>query len=305
MNASVVALGAASGFAVSTSLQHRAASGVPAATGAVRLVLRLARTPLWLAASTLGLVSFGLHAVALHLGSLALVQPLMLGGVVLAVPVRAALSRRLPPRAELLAVLLTVASLGCFLAATHLSPGVAAPTTGRALFSVATAALVFAGLMLLAYRQGHPVRRSGLLGAGAGVVFGLMAGLIKLLAHELTTVGLWSTLGGWLPWVLLLAGFTAVTTNQRAFHASHLAASMPVLNVVNVLVAMVIGWFVFGEAPVQGPLSLAVQVVSATGVVAGLVWIARLDPAPHEEEPVPAASPCPPRAEPTGRGGTP
>lgn len=301
MNASVVALAAASGFAVSTSLQHRAATAVPAATGAVGLVLRLARSPLWLGASALGLVSFGLHAVALHLGSLALVQPLMLGGVVLAVPVRAALDRRLPPRAEVLAVLLTVVGLGCFLAATHLSRGTSEPSPGRALLSCATAALVFGALMALASRQGHPARRSGLLGAGAGIVFGLMAGLIKLLAHDLTTRGLWDTLEGWLPWVLLLAGFTAVTTNQRAFHASHLAASMPVLNVVNVLVAMVVGWFVFGEAPVQGPLSLAVQLAAAAAVVVGLVRIAALDPAPLEAGLDLPATDRSPRGEPSGR----
>ena len=35
-----------------------------------------------------------LHAVALQLGSIALVQPLMLAGVVLAVPVRAGLERK-------------------------------------------------------------------------------------------------------------------------------------------------------------------------------------------------------------------
>ena len=55
---------------------------------------------------------------------------------------------------------------------------------------------------------------------------------------------------------------------------------MPILNVVNVVVAMIFGWFVFGEAPVQGPLSLAVQLVSAAVMALGLVWIARLEPAP-------------------------
>ena len=52
----MIALASASGFAVSTSLQHHAASRVDRSAGAVRLLTRLARTPLWLLASALGLV---------------------------------------------------------------------------------------------------------------------------------------------------------------------------------------------------------------------------------------------------------
>jgi hypothetical protein len=53
---------------------------------------------------------------------------------------------------------------------------------------------------------------------------------------------------------------------------------MPLLNVVNVAVAMTFGWFVFGGAPVQGPVTLAVQLVAGVVTALGLVWIALLDP---------------------------
>jgi hypothetical protein len=105
-----------------------------------------------------------------------------------------------------------------------------------------------------------------------------MAGLIKLVAHDVLDGGLWTTLSTWPPWALVLAGLMAVSTNQRAFHAARLAASMPLLNVVNVAVAMTFGWFVFGETPVQGPLTLAVQVVAGAVTALGLAWIALLDP---------------------------
>ena len=280
VGAPLIALAAASGFAVSTSLQHLAASRVHASASAVGLLLRLVRTPLWLLASALGLMSFALHALALHLGTLALVQPLMLCGVVLAVPVRAAVNRRLPHRDDLLAVSVTVAGLAVFLAATKLSAGSAAPRPGHGAVMFLTGLACFLLLNVLASRPGLHRARAGLLGAAAGVLFGVMAGLIKLVTHDVATDGLWAALESWQPWVLAATGFAAVSTNQRAFHAGRLAASMPVLNVVNVTVAMVFGWFVFGEAPVQGPLSLAVQVVSATVMAVGLVWIARLEPAP-------------------------
>jgi hypothetical protein len=276
--APMIALASASGFAVSTSLQHLAASRVAPSAGAVRLLTRLATTPLWLAASALGLVSFSLHAVALHVGSLALVQPLMLCGVVLAVPVRAAASRRRPGRQELLAVCVTVAGLASFLAATEFSQGNSAPDAGRALLYCLVVAAAFAALTVLASRQRRMDARGALLGAASGVLFGAMAGLIKLVAHDLQVGGPWSTLATWRPWALALAGLMAVSTNQRAFHAARLAASMPLLNVVNVAVAMTFGWYVFGEAPVQGPLTLAIQVVAGVVTALGLAWIALLDP---------------------------
>lgn len=142
------------------------------------------------------------------------------------------------------------------------------------------AVAAFLVLNFLASRQTSKHARAALLGAAAGVLFGVMAGLIKLVAHDIDVGGAWTALSTWRPWVLGLTGLTAVTTNQRAFHAGRLAASMPILNVVNVLVAMLFGWFVFGEAPVQGPLSLAVQVLSFGVMGLGLAWIARLDPDP-------------------------
>jgi hypothetical protein len=296
MSAPLIATAAACGFAVSTSLQHRAASRVPPAAGAARLMRRLASTPMWLGGSALGLVSFGLHATALHLGALALVQPLMLCGVVLAVPVRAGLERRAPHREEFLAVATTVLGLACFLAATHLAQGSGPPDTNRALLACGVVLVMFLVLVGLARADHRSGSRAALLGTASGVVFGAMAGLIKLLAHDVTTSG-WAALGTWRPWVLVLAGATAVTTNQRAFNAGRLADSMPILNVVNVAVAMLFGWFVFDESPVQGPVSLVVQVGAALLVTAGLVWIARLDPADATAASHPdVAEPAPPRS---------
>lgn len=293
--APLIAMTAACGFAVSTSLQHRAASRVPQSAGAAGLLRRLASTPTWLAGSALGLVSFGLHATALHLGALALVQPLMLCGVVLAVPVRAGLERRRPHREEFLAVATTVVGLAFFLAATHLAQGPGAPAAGRALAACGVVLLIFLVLVGLARADHRAGSRAALLGAAAGVVFGAMAGLIKFVAHD-ASVGGWEALASWRPWVLLVAGLTAVSTNQRAFHAGRLADSMPILNVVNVLVAMLFGWFVFDESPVQGPASLVVQVGAALLVTGGLVWVARLDPDAGSDAADPVAQPARPES---------
>jgi hypothetical protein len=70
------------GYALSNALQHRATGGVPrGASSAGRVLLHLARNPWWLVATGVSFVAMLLHAVALSLGSIALVQPLMLLGV--------------------------------------------------------------------------------------------------------------------------------------------------------------------------------------------------------------------------------
>ena len=95
----VVAFASTCGFALSTSLQHRSAGQAPASVRDSLGVLRFVVTqPPWLLGIGIGAVAFVLHALALKLGAIAVVQPIMIAGVVLAVPVRTALDRALPSR---------------------------------------------------------------------------------------------------------------------------------------------------------------------------------------------------------------
>src|SRR3954447_22443094 len=96
-SALVVAARAATGYAVSASLQHVAARETGASRRRAHVFLaQLTRRPWWLAGQVVAVASFGLHAFALHLGSLLVVQPVVVSGVVLAVPVRASMARRPP-----------------------------------------------------------------------------------------------------------------------------------------------------------------------------------------------------------------
>jgi hypothetical protein len=76
----------------------------------------------------LGVGGLAFHGLALSNGPIALVQPIIISGIVFAVPVRAAISRRLPGPAEFGAVALTAAGLAAFLVASDPSKGSA--TTG-------------------------------------------------------------------------------------------------------------------------------------------------------------------------------
>ena len=93
VTAVLAAIACAATFAVSTSVQHHAVESAPdSANGVGRLLAYLIRRPTWLLGQLLATCAFALHALALHNGPLAIVQPIVVSGIVFAVPARAALS---------------------------------------------------------------------------------------------------------------------------------------------------------------------------------------------------------------------
>ena len=74
--------------------------------------------------------------------------------------------------------------------------------------------------------------------------------------------------------------------NQCAYQIAPLSASMPVINVVDVLVALLFGWVIFGEVPAHGAANLLTQAAALVCAAVGLRLIARttasrsVDPSP-------------------------
>jgi uncharacterized membrane protein len=225
-----------------------------------------------------------LHAAALHLGSVAVVQPIVISGVVLAVPVRSALSRRWPWRREIVAVCVAAAGLTAFLVASSPSRGREAPLAEPAILLTCIGAALALVIGLLSRFAPHPTRRSFLLGVSAGVLFGVVAGLIKAVLYLLTHEGLLATAASWTTWTLLVLGCAAVVINQHAYRLARLSASMPVLNVVDGIVAITFGYYAYQEVPRHSPLFLAVELLSFAAIAVGLIVVARLEDEEREEE---------------------
>jgi glucose uptake protein GlcU len=105
-------------------------------------------------------------------------------------------------------------------------------------------------------------------------MFGLTAGLLKL-------VGTAASSGQAMVLVvplaaLVTAGFLGTAMNQRAYQLAPLSVSMPVLNVLGVLVAVVFGVLVFHESPAHSPGVLVLQCAALGCLAVGLRQIARL-----------------------------
>ncbi len=271
----VLALLCAATFAISSSVQHRAAEGAPD-SGLLGLLGYLLRQPQWLLGQFLAACAFALHAGALHSGPIAVVQPIVVSGIVWAVPARAALSRRMPSMGELRAVMVTAGGLAVFLVASNPTAGSDAGT-GPSTVALMLAGVAVAGAAnLTAARMQEPRRKAFFLGVVGGVLFGLVAGMLKLSLQELDAGGLGAMLTTWPTYGLLLAGAGGVLTNQRAYRTAGLSASMPVLNIVNGLTSLAIGFTVFSEVPRHTPFFLVVEAAALGCMAIGLWMLVRL-----------------------------
>ena len=286
-----LALLSAATFAISTSVQHQAAEKAPdSARSVLALLGYLVRRPLWLLGQLLATCAFALHASALHAGPIAVVQPIVVSGIVWAVPARAAISRRMPSVTELRAVLVTAAGLAVFLVASDPTAGEDASLGAGTVALIGLGVLVAGAAEVAAARASDRRRKAFFLGVVGGVLFGLVAGFLKLALQELNEGGLGAMLLAWPTYGVLLAGAGGVLTNQRAYRTAGLSASMPALNIVNGLTSLVIGFTVFSEVPRHSPLFLLIEAGALACMAAGLWMLIRFEEAHllEEAQPEPA-----------------
>lgn len=271
----LLAVASAATFGLSTSLQHLASSRL-GRVRADRLLLDLVRTPTWVIGMGLSVIAFVLHALALSTGALVVVQPVIVTGVVFAVLVRAALDRRAPSRAELAWASVTWAGLAVFLSGTGSSAAAAVvPQHAGTATGVLIAVAVLAGVASRWFGEGS-IGKGMWLGVVSGVLFGLVAVLLKLTLLA-ASPGLIAALTTWSPWLMVVCGVCAVLVNQRAYQTTRLSVSMPILNIVDVLVALIFAAVVFGEVPALDVPSLLAGAVGLAAMALGVTRLARLE----------------------------
>lgn len=277
LEAAAEALAAALLFAVGSALQHRASSAARL-TGATpsrlaSFVRSVLANPVW--ALALGVEGLGVafHAVALHEGTLVLVQPLLVTSVVFALVVRRQLDRTTVAASEVGWAGVLAGGLALFLVTATPANGSAQPadTVPAVAIAAACAATVVAAAALSGVVGGgaQPV----LLAVGAGVAYAGTAALIKTSGDVLVAKGWNGLLGSWPLWATLLVGAIGTVLNQLAFQAGPLSASLPVIQTVDPVLSLVFGVAVYDEQLRHGALSLGAE---AVGLAAALVAAAAL-----------------------------
>jgi drug/metabolite transporter (DMT)-like permease len=283
----VLALSLASAlcFAASSVLQQREARDAPPET-AMRpgLVAHLVKQPLWLLGNVSGIAGFALQLLALRTGSLALVQPLLVVGLVFALAAGAALDRRWLTRRQWLWTGSTVGGLVLFLVASRPGHGHPHGSLGGWLLLGVLAAIVVSALNFVAHIR--PQSRALTLGLAAGVMFGVIAALAERSAHLLDR-GLLHALATWPPYALAVCAVLGLHLTQSAFQAGDIKWSLPALTVTEPLVAILIGQLLFGEHIALGALSVLAETVGLLLMAVGVISLSRSMPAPHRAADVP------------------
>jgi drug/metabolite transporter (DMT)-like permease len=270
----LLSLCAAFAFGASVALQQRAAAKVPDAY-ALRctLLVRLMRRPVWLAGLAASGVGFSLQMIALRNGALVVVQPIMTAALAFALAL-IALSRRarlhLP---ECAAVAAVVGGLGAFLALAAPNNDSAAAARATAWWALGAAVVAVTAIAAITALRTAGSSRAARLGLAAGLSNGFVAIITKAFAGDLHYGA--DLLYDWPFWALVAASLPAVLLVQTAYQSGHLRVSLPVIAVVEPILASAVGVVLFHEQVHLRGARAAGVIAAAIVCGAGLVQLAR------------------------------
>ena len=268
--------------AAASVAQRQGARSVPTTGGFdLRLILRLARRPIWLLGIASMIAGFLFQLTALRYGALALVQPILALELLLVFGYMAIAGRRRVriKRRDWVAAAAMSAGIAVFLR-------LASPSGGRlhapggswllaGLITLGAVLVAVAAASGLGRRPGaSSTRRAALLGTATGIAWGFVAAIIKELSSHLGG-GIGAVFSTWSLYVLLVVGAAAMLLASHALAAGPLAASQPGFTILDPLSAALLGVFLFAEHIRTSPWDLAGEALALVLVIAGAWGLSR------------------------------
>lgn len=305
-----VLLGLIAGFLFATSAvlqQHAARRTATASRGSapprrrsvpgalLALIRRLVRDRVWLVGYLTNLLGFFVQALALHVGSVALVQPLLVTQLLFALPLATAWARRWPTLLDWLGAGAITAGLVVFLVVRGVVPSAGEADRRRVVLALLLAAVMIYLLVTVA-RGRPPLVQATLVAIAAGLCFALTAVLIKLTLDDLIHRGVAATAVDWPGYTLALVTFTGLLLEQGAFAVGSLPAAVAAMTITNPIAGYLAGVLAFHVMPPSSPGALAALAGSGALLVAGTIMLAN-SPNIHPEV---ADATAAPRADPAG-----
>jgi hypothetical protein len=286
----ILSLTAAFVFALSSSLKHVSARKLPdAQTMRFGRLAGFARAtiahPLWLAGIACDAVALTLQAWALHIGALAVVQPLLASSLVFAVMLRQLHAHHHITRREIGWTIVLSAALGVFLAvAAAGNTNMIGEKADRApaVVSAAVGLVLAATCVELGRRQRHAGRTAALLGIAVGVIYAGAAAVLKAVTNIIARHPV-SVLLSWQLYALVLLGAAGLLLNQLAFQAGPIIASLPATATVDPLLSIAVGVLVYDEHIRSGPGSGAALAGMLLVLGVAAIQLARDTPAGDEK----------------------
>jgi drug/metabolite transporter (DMT)-like permease len=272
--AALFAVAAALMVGIGDVLQQRSAQRVTdKPVGTLALFGRLLRDRRWWAGSLVAGAGFGLQAVALGLGSVVLVQALLVTSLLFALLISARIThRKITGRQAIWAILLAVA--------VTVVVTVGDPQAGTPRGSVqawAIVAVIMAPALILCVlgaRMSSGSVRASLLGLVSGSLWGLFSVLTKGVVDQLDH-GIPVLLRVPEVYVWAVVAVAATAWEQSAFRSGPLTASLPAATVSEPIVGSALGLAVLGETLSTNDAGLLALGFSVAIMAAATVALAR------------------------------
>jgi multisubunit Na+/H+ antiporter MnhG subunit len=239
----------------------------------VRLVRRLVHVRLWLIGWVTNLVGFGVQALALHFGSVALVQPVLVTQLLFALPMGSARRRRWPHVRDWASGALICGGLAVFLAVRGVAP-IADVADRERLILVGFATIAAVGVLVIASTGRRPLVHATLVSIAAGLCFAISAAMIKLTSEDLLHRGVAATARDWPGYALAVSTLAGLLLEQGAFAAGSLPSAVAAMTITNPIASYLIGAFAFGVQPPVEVGQLAALAGAGALVCMGAVGLA-------------------------------
>jgi drug/metabolite transporter (DMT)-like permease len=255
--------------ALASVLQRMGVEDAPDAdTLKLSLITHALRRGVWLLGFAFIVVTFLLQIVALHLGSLSQVQPILTAELLFLVILLATWFRFRVGWREWFGCVAAAGGLAGFLIFAQPGGGNDVPTT----FEWIVAGSLCGGVALLATLsalQGPRWWRATAFGVAGAVGFAFTASLTKTMSDYIATdwVHMFSH---WQTYAVAVCGVLSLFLTQNAFHAGPIAASQTALVLVDPLASIALGIGLFGDslrtAGAYGPLEAISLLIMFVGV---------------------------------------
>jgi drug/metabolite transporter (DMT)-like permease len=260
-------------FALGLVLQEKAASKLPTEAVGAGFLVRLFNRPVWLLGGACQIGGFVAQAIALGIGSLVVVQPILIFSIVFALPLGRVLEQRHIERNEWVGAALVTGGLCVLLVVSKTDEG--SDDASLARWAVIGGATLGVALVLYLLARGRtPTVRAACLGIAGGILFGLTAALTKTVVSDFDD-GIVAVISDWELYALIVISVAAFWLEQAALQTGALAAAVSTTMAFDPLSSLVFGIVLFDEALHETAFGTTMSVISLGIALAGLVLIAR------------------------------